>query len=152
MPPNHEIANFDAANPDFGLAHHLMPDNPAASTSAGAFRTTTLRNVDKRPHRYFVKAYMHNGYFKSLEEVVHFYNTARVKLDPVRCPPGTPSWKAMARNCWPVAEVNNGRLSSAPTPNLFGDLGLTAAEEAALVAFLRTLTDKETVTAPRPFR
>jgi hypothetical protein len=83
---------------------------------------------------------------------VHFYNTARVKLDPVACPPGTPSGLAMARGCWPLAEVNNGRLSSATTPNLFGDLGLTAEEEAALVAFLRTMTDKETVDDPRPFR
>jgi hypothetical protein len=37
-------------------------------------------------------------------------------------PPGTTSRQAMARNCWPVADVNNGRLSSAVTPNLFGDL------------------------------
>jgi cytochrome c peroxidase len=34
-----------------------------------------LRNVDKRAQPDFVKAYMHNGYFKSLKEVVHFYNT-----------------------------------------------------------------------------
>jgi hypothetical protein len=58
----------------------------------------------------------------------------------------------MARGCWPQAEVNNGRLSSATTPDLFGDLGLTTKEEAALVAFLRTMTDKETVEDPRPFR
>ena len=84
-----------------------MPVNPVASTAAGAFRTPTLRNVDKRPHKHFIKAYMHNGYFKSLEEVVHFYNTARVKLDPIACPPGTPSWLAMARGCWPLAEVTS---------------------------------------------
>src|SRR5262249_3015785 len=41
----------------------------------GKFQTTTLRNVDKRPRPEFVKAYMHNGYLKSLKEVVHFYNT-----------------------------------------------------------------------------
>ncbi len=152
LPPNHQISNFDADRPDYGLALHLMPANPVASTAAGAFRTPTLRNVDKRPHKHFIKAYMHNGYFKSLEEVVHFYNTARVKMDPVACPPGTTSRQAMARGCWPQAEVNNGRLSSATTPNLFGDLGLTAAEEDALVAFLRTLTDRETVDAPRAFR
>jgi cytochrome c peroxidase len=35
----------------------------------------TLRNVDKRPRPDFVKAYGHNGYFKSLKEIVHFYNT-----------------------------------------------------------------------------
>ena len=93
---------------------------------------------------------MHNGYFKSLEEVVHFYNTARVKLDPVACPAGTTSRQAMARGCWPVAEITQGRLSSGVTPNLFGDLGLTATEEAALVAFMRTLTDTEPVDHPRP--
>jgi hypothetical protein len=32
-------------------------------------------NVAKRPRSSFIKGYMHNGYFKSLEEVVHFYNT-----------------------------------------------------------------------------
>jgi len=31
-----------------------------------------------RPTPSFVKAYMHNGYFKSLKEVVHFYNTRDV--------------------------------------------------------------------------
>ena len=41
----------------------------------GKFQTTTLRNTDKRPRPDFVKAYMHNGYLKSLKEVVHFYNT-----------------------------------------------------------------------------
>src|SRR5262249_49910553 len=41
----------------------------------GRFQVSTLRNVDKRPRPDFVKAYMHNGYFKSLKEVVHFYNT-----------------------------------------------------------------------------
>ena len=34
-----------------------------------------MRNVDMRPRPDFVKAYMHNGYFKSLKAVVHFYNT-----------------------------------------------------------------------------
>ena len=36
-------------------------------------KVPTLRNVDKRPSAGFVKAYGHNGYFKSLEEVVRFY-------------------------------------------------------------------------------
>ena len=48
---------------------------PLAPQFNGKFRTPTLRNVDLRPRPDFVKAYMHNGYLKSLEEVVHFYNT-----------------------------------------------------------------------------
>ena len=46
-----------------------------ASRFYGRFQTPTLRNVDKRPRPDFVKAYMHNGYLKSLKDVVHFYNT-----------------------------------------------------------------------------
>jgi cytochrome c peroxidase len=41
----------------------------------GLFQTPTTRNVDLRPSPTFVKAYMHNGVFKSLKQVVHFYNT-----------------------------------------------------------------------------
>jgi cytochrome c peroxidase len=44
----------------------------------GKFKIPTLRNVDKRPNTSFVKAYGHNGYFKSLEDIVHFYNTRDV--------------------------------------------------------------------------
>ena len=45
----------------------------------GKHKVPTLRNVDLRngPEG-FVKAFGHNGYFKSLEEIVHFYNTRDV--------------------------------------------------------------------------
>jgi cytochrome c peroxidase len=39
----------------------------------------TLRNADRRPSPNFVKAYGHNGYFKSLKGIVHFYNTRDAK-------------------------------------------------------------------------
>ena len=55
-------------NPDRGWT-------PMAKSFLGMYKTATLRNVDKRPRPDFVKAYMHNGYLKSLKEVVHFYNT-----------------------------------------------------------------------------
>ncbi|WP_298220763.1 cytochrome c peroxidase [Flavobacterium sp.] len=41
--------------------------NPATETM-NAFRTTTIRNSEK------TKPYMHNGVFKTLEEVINFYN------------------------------------------------------------------------------
>ena len=50
-----------------------------AKENRGKQKVPTLRNVDKRPHPEFVKAYSHNGYFKSLEGIVHFYNTRDVK-------------------------------------------------------------------------
>lgn len=95
----------------------------------GKFQVSTLRNVDKRPRPDFVKAYMHNGYFKSLKEVVHFYNT-RDKLP--RCAPGAPGEKV---TCWPAPETPQNMDTT------IGNLGLTAEQENQLVAFLRTLTD-----------
>ncbi len=40
----------------------------------GKIKVPTLRNVDLRPSPDFVKAYGHNGYFKSLDDLVMFYS------------------------------------------------------------------------------
>ncbi len=48
----------------------------------GKHKVPTLRNVDLRPDPGFVKAYGHNGFFKSLEEIAHFYNTRDVEAWP----------------------------------------------------------------------
>jgi cytochrome c peroxidase len=99
----------------------------------GKHKVPTLRNVDLRPDEAFVKAYGHNGYFKSLEGIVHFYNTRDVK--PV-CPGDYTEAEALAADCWPAPEV----AMNVNTAEL-GDLGLTAKEEAAIVAFLKALSD-----------
>ena len=93
-----------------------------------------MRNVDKRPAVDFVKAFGHNGYFKSLKEIVHFYNT-RATL-PV-CASGDASERV---SYWPLPET----ALNMNTEEL-GDLGLTEAEEEAIVAFMQTLTDGYTV-------
>ena len=103
-----------------------------ADEQAGAMRVPTLRNVDLRPFDGAQKAYMHNGVFKSLEEVVHFYNTR--DLLP-RCDAGVPR-TAWGVSCWPAPEVPWNIEQTR-----VGNLGLTFDEEAALVAFLRTLSD-----------
>jgi cytochrome c peroxidase len=99
----------------------------------GKVKVPTLRNVDKRPYPGFVKAFGHNGYFKSLEEIVHFYNTRDVLPT---CAHGSPGEKV---TCWPAPEypwnVNTAEL---------GNLGLSPAEEAAIVEFLKTLSDGHT--------
>jgi len=84
----------------------------------GKHKVPTLRNVDKRPTPNFVKAYGHNGFFKSLKEIVHFYNTRDVED-------------------WPAPEV----AENINTDEL-GDLGLSDAEEDAIVDFLKTLSVK----------
>ncbi len=46
-----------------------------AAENIGRHNVPTLRNVDLRPTGTFAKAYVHNGYFKTLSGLVHFYNT-----------------------------------------------------------------------------
>ena len=101
-----------------------------ASDNRGRFRVPTLRNVDKRPSPEFVKAYGHNGYFKSLKQIVHFYNTRDVLP---RCAPHDPQ---EGTGCWPSPESTDNMNKSKT-----GNLGLTDQEEDALVAFMQTLTD-----------
>ena len=45
-----------------------------ATSPEGFFKTPPLRNVGKNQLE-ITKAYMHNGYFKSLADIVHYYNT-----------------------------------------------------------------------------
>lgn len=110
------------------------------ATQNGKFKVPTLRNVDQRPYPTFVKAFGHNGYFKSLESIVHFYNT-RDTLGP--CSDPLAATDRPGNTCWPAPEY-------ASTVNHdVGDLKLTAQEEADVVAFLQTLTDLSVKTSPR---
>ena len=104
-----------------------------AKKTLGKFKVPTLRNVDKRPSPDFVKAYSHNGFFKSLKGIVHFYNTRDILP---ACPEGFTEARALANNCWPPPE-----LSLNLNTKEMGNLGLTPEEEDAIVAFLKTLSD-----------
>ena len=121
---------------DLGVGLFLRSEaggiNPNAEWTAlapqfdGKMQVSTVRNVDMRPCPTFVRAYMHNGFLKSLKEVVHFYNT--------RDSPGV----------WPPPEVTENMDMT------IGSLGLSDTEENQIVAFLRTLTDG--FTRPYPDR
>lgn len=108
IPQNKEGAHFkiDPVFIDKGLGALLGPDED------GKFKVPTLRNVAISP------PYGHNGFFKTLKDVVHFYNTRDVDRK------------------WPKPEV----LQNLNRDEL-GDLKLTGAEEDAIVVFLGTLTD-----------
>lgn len=75
----------------------------------GKFKTPGLRNIA------VTAPYMHNGMFKTLEEVVDYYN------NPAQFVKGG---------------INTDELLQQP-------LGLTSKEKKDLVAFLKTLTDKK---------
>ena len=112
---------------DYGLGSFLRSRPEWAQLAAkndGKFRTPTVRNVDLRPGKGFPKAYMHNGVFKSLEEVVHFYNTRDVP-GAGWAPPEVP------------VNVNVELFEGKP----LGNFELDAEAEAAIVAFLKTLSD-----------
>ena len=79
--PENPFYNNLAYNPegsawiDTGLGGYLETvQDPGAAQQMGKMKVPTLRNVDKRPSASFVKAYGHNGYFKSLESIVRFYS------------------------------------------------------------------------------
>jgi cytochrome c peroxidase len=105
----------------------------SADENRGKQKVPTLRNVDKRPYPGFVKAYTHNGYFKTLKGLVHFYNTRDVK--PV-CPGPYTEAEALAGGCWPPPEVEDNVNHTE-----LGDLHLTPDQEASIVTFLKTLSD-----------
>lgn len=94
----------------------------------GRFKNPHLRNIELTP------PYMHNGVLRTLKEVVHFYNTRDVLplCDPAlgNLDPG------FGDTCWAAPEIPETMDSS-----FVGDLNLTDAEEDAIVAFMRTLTD-----------
>lgn len=80
----------------------------------GKFKVMSLRNIGK------TRPYAHNGYFKDLKTITHFYNTRDVSSE----------W---ADPEYP-ATINTSEL---------GNLGLSPADEDALVAFMKTLSDAE---------
>ena len=136
VPPNPDNPAL-LADPNFvdlGLGGFLMRRGEPPEVyepEIGKMKVPTLRNVDKRLTPDSIKAYTHNGVFKSLEEVVHFYNTRDVLA---RCEDLTSPEPGV--NCWPAPEVAQNVNTSE-----LGDLGLTDEEEDAIVAFMKTLTD-----------
>jgi cytochrome c peroxidase len=144
VPFNREIPGV-AKGVKTGLAEHVSNPNVVAP---GFNRTPTMRNVaqGQGPNKN-EKAYFHNGWAKSLKAVVHFYNT-RTSLpacETLGLVNATEA-EALAKNCWPRAEFDNGFDSA--TLGLFGNLGLTDEEENAIVAYLETLSDQHIPKAP----
>jgi cytochrome c peroxidase len=116
-----------------------------APKSDGLMQTSSARNVAMTPSQcptteapgpYFQKEFFHNGYIKSLKQLVHFYNTRDKRgyaynVTSGHCPKGTTE----KVDCWPKPEVPNN------IDMTIGDLGLSDREEDLIVVFLRTLTD-----------
>mgnify|MGYP003572266122 CR=1 FL=1 len=108
---NHPILAGNPPDLGLGVVTGKIDDN-------GKFKVMTLRNIQ------LTAPYAHNGLFKKLEDITHFYNTRDV--------PG-----ALKKGAdWPPPEypatVNSDEL---------GNLGLSDDDEDALVKFMKTLSD-----------
>ena len=133
----------------------------------GLFKAPSVRNSDMRPSPTFVRAYMHNGVFKSLEEVVHFYNKRNIAVDAndnevafdLRNGPPAGYTRLfpppeVLDNVQNVAGYTPAQAAAAGTTGVtaqngqVGNLGLTASQEADLVNFLKILSDG--YTKPNP--
>jgi cytochrome c peroxidase len=102
----------------------LAVDAAAAQTQAAL-----LRNVAERP------AFMHNGVFSNLTEVVRFYSTRNINPQRLYGPSGLPN--DLPAKYLANIETTKAPFNRAPTAGPV----LTEAEIADIVAFLHTLSD-----------
>lgn len=122
--------NADPAFFDLGLCGPertapVLPADIAAGVTienfCGKFRMPTLRNVAQRP------AFMHNGVFRDLREVVRFYSTRNT---------------ATVSNDLPARYQANVEVTKPPFNRKSSDgPALTEREIDDIVSFLRTLSD-----------
>ncbi len=98
----------------------------------GLFKVPSLRNVE------LSAPYMHDGRFATLDQVVDFYDHGVVDnpnlSPPLRSPPGPPPGPGQPPG---------------PPPGSPLRLNLSPVEKAALVAFLKTLTDPSLASDPK---
>jgi cytochrome c peroxidase len=132
--------NPDGANwVDYGLGGYLKSAGYSADVyepEMGKMKVPTLRNVDLRPSPETVKAYGHNGYFKSLEDIVFFYHW-RAMMDQGGCMGGG-GMGGGGMGCenmatmFPPPEVDQNRAELGMFPRMQVD---------NIVLFLKTLSD-----------
>lgn len=110
-----------------GFVDHGTLDNPAVSdpAHAGKYKTPTLRNVA------VTAPYMHNGVFQKLETVIRFYDHYNHKTPAAQINPET-------GQPWAPPEIDK----TLSVKELETGPALDTKRVKALVAFLKTLTDK----------
>lgn len=140
VPRNMEIAaNADPKYFDLGLCgplrtDHLPGKRKDAAKTCGMFKTPVLRNVATR------QVFMHNGVFKSLEDVVRFYNTR--DTDPGQWYPRDAKGRVEKFNDLPAkyrANIDTQMPLDLRKPG--SQTPMTDQEMQDLITFLKTLTD-----------
>jgi cytochrome c peroxidase len=134
-PRNKDIpANSDPNYYDLGLCGPSRKDYADTAEYCGLFKTPSLRNVATR------KVFFHNGVFRSLEEVMHFY--VERDTNPAKWYPRLANGEIDRYNDLPTQYKQNIDVIDAPFDRKEGDEpALNDAEIADVIAFLKTLTD-----------
>lgn len=132
IPANRTIRGLPIAY-DLGICGRADHPLPASAQYCGMYKTPTLRNVATR------QVFFHNGRFKSLRDVIHFYNTRDTNPEL-----WYPSVKGVVQKFddLPTKYRNNidtqmpldGRAAGSQPP-------MTDQDMEDLEAFLNTLTD-----------
>jgi len=134
-PRNRSIAaNRDPQYHDLGMCGPWRHDLAQQTSYCGYFKTPTLRNVATR------QAFFHNGIFRSLDEVLHFYVERETR--PEKWYPRGKDGKVEKYDDLPLAYHANIDLSDAPFDRQLGqEPALSDDEIKDVIVFLKTLTD-----------
>ncbi|MDD5276218.1 MAG: cytochrome c peroxidase [Methylovulum sp.] len=124
LPQNVKIPGNPSPNLGLGGRSDIRKLDPDRK-ELGKHKVMTLRNIAITP------PYGHNGVFATLEQITRFYNTR----DTLGSVPDN-SNPDFSVSGWPRPEVGKN-----VNHNELGNLGLTPAQEQAVVAFMKTLTD-----------
>jgi cytochrome c peroxidase len=142
VPRNPEIArNADASYYDLGICARADHQRPASAKFCGMFKTPTLRNVAARG------VFFHNGRFKSLPDVLRFYNTRDAQPEL-----WYPTRDGVVQKFDDLPEAYRKNLDrQAPLDGRAVGAAAAMSEQdlSDLLAFLQTLTDADVV-RPEP--
>ncbi|QAU45390.1 cytochrome-c peroxidase [Bradyrhizobium guangzhouense] len=134
-PRNAALAgNGDPDYFDLGVCGPHRTDMTEQTQYCGMFLTPTLRNTATR------RAFFHNGVFKTLEQVLDFYNFR--DTNPEKVFPRAADGTARKFDDLPEKYHANVDVTDPPFDRHLGDKpAMTEQDEADIIAFLKTLTD-----------
>ena len=119
---------------DLGVCGPVRSDMATQTQYCGMFVTPTLRNTATR------RVFFHNGVFRTLQEVLDFYNFR--DTDPQKVYPRGSNGTVQKYDDIPAQFQANVDVADAPFDRHFGETpAMTAQDEADIIAFLQTLTD-----------
>ena len=135
VPRNPQLGvNHDPAFHDMGLCGPHRTDLKKETQYCGMFLTPTLRNAAAR------SVFFHNGVYRTLDDVLAFYNFRDV--DPAKVYPHDGQGRIQQYDDLPAQYHANIDKADAPFDRKRGDTpAMTAAEMKDIIAFLGTLTD-----------